>query len=62
MCPGLFERPHKREGQGSGKSVEDEGLMGKDGFEVVRFTAEAILAVRDAIGERRENAVSDAIL
>lgn len=58
----FLERLRKREGQGSGKSVEDEGFMSKHRFDAVHLPAKTEPTIRDAIGEGRENAVSHAVL
>lgn len=58
----FLKRLREGEGQGSGKSVEDEGFVGKHLFNAVRLPAKTELAIRNAIGEGCENAVSHAVL
>lgn len=47
----FFERPVEGEGQGTGKSVEDEVLVGKHRLDTVHLPAKFKLALRNAIGE-----------
>ncbi len=52
----------KDEGQGSGKSVKNQGFMGKYRFNAMVLPAKAEATIRNAVGEGGENAVSHSIL
>ncbi|MNE43741.1 hypothetical protein D3C80_1379310 [compost metagenome] len=58
----FLERSVEGEGQGTGKSVEDEVLVGKHRLDTVHLPAKFKLALRNAIGEGGENSVSHAVL
>ncbi len=52
----------ENKGQGAGEAVENKVFMVKHRLDVVRFAAEIISALRNAVGEGRKNAVSHAVL